>query len=178
MFVFRSLFTMAPRNPRPKNATARFAADRIFHTGSPIVSSDVQAFVAKCVAGWDLNYTEDEKMRLIDTMPARYRRYESDGDGRLTCPLPVDLVRQDAFMKAAINKFQKDVQEGYYLKSWQERATKATRERQEGTFDDYLRETAEQRFGRRSDDTVGGADLEIDPDHGCKEGCPAALDHC
>jgi hypothetical protein len=60
-----------------------------------------------------------------------------------------------------VAKVKRDIGEGYYEKGWHTRAKKATQERREGKFDEYLKEHAEDLFGEGRDqleDQVGDAD--------------------
>lgn len=63
------------------------------------------------------------------------------------CPLSVDFIRDDQYVREGIEKFKRDVSEGYFDPTWRKNAAIAMRERVEGKFDDYLREKVEAEFG-------------------------------
>lgn len=84
-------------------------------------------------------------------MPPQYRRYEVDGSGNLLCPISVEFVLDDPYVKAATFRFKKDVSEGFYEKGWQNQARKAMQERRDGKFDIYLQEHTEEIFGESAE---------------------------
>lgn len=92
-------------------------------------------------------YTEEEKRGIIDALPPSYRQYNLDESGKLLCPIAIDFVLSDSFLKRGVSKFKNDVEEGYYDPAWQTRARKAMQERREGKSDEYLKQHVEEMFG-------------------------------
>ncbi|KIW99434.1 uncharacterized protein Z518_11173 [Rhinocladiella mackenziei CBS 650.93] len=140
---------MSSSAKRPKRNTGPWSSLRILNSTSPILSKDLHGFLVTCISGWNDNYNEAEKRTIIDSLPPQYRKYELDGGGRLVCPISIDFLLEDAYVKAAIPKFKRDVSDGYYEKGWQNQARKALQERQDGKFDAYLQEHAEQVFAEQ-----------------------------
>jgi hypothetical protein len=131
----------------PKTATS-WAPARIFTRTSAVTNADLQAFLLTCITGWD-DYTKDEQRAIIDTLPEGRRMHVVDPESdKFTCPLDAQFVASDDHLKRAITRFQEDVAEGSYAPSWQEKAIQATREREEGKFDEYIRQLAEEKFGQ------------------------------
>jgi len=149
---------------RPKRNTGPWSSSRILNSSTPIVGKDILAFLVTCISGWQENYDEEEKHAIIDSLPPHYRKYDVDESGRLKCPVSVDLVLKDSHLKAAVARFKNDVSEGHYEKAWQNRARKAMQERQEGRFDEYLEQHAEEMFGEQPDDGSQNADDQTE-DH-------------
>ncbi|KAH0828458.1 hypothetical protein AYO21_00405 [Fonsecaea monophora] len=138
------------RAKRPKRNTGPWSSQRILNSSSPITTTDIHGFLVAAISNWTAepdSYTEVEKRSIIDTLPPRYRKYELDVEGRLKCPLSVEFMLDDPYIKAAVNKFKRDVSEGYYEKSWQNQARKAMQERRDGKFDSYLQQHTEETFG-------------------------------
>ncbi|OAP57848.1 hypothetical protein AYL99_08586 [Fonsecaea erecta] len=162
------------RPKRPKRNTGPWSSQRIFNSSSPIVGADVHGFLVTAVSGWTAapdSYTETEKRSIIDSLPPRYRKYEVDDEGRLKCPLSVDFVLDDPYVRAAVHKFKRDVSEGFYEKSWQNQARKAMQERRDGKFDPYLQEQTEESFGDPGPDGQGEtADEDIHPEVDSSDG--------
>lgn len=77
----------------------------------------------------------------------------------MKCPISLDFVMTDPFLKRAVSKFKDDVSEGSYEEKWQRDAKKAMQERADGKFDEHLRQQVEEMFGD------GGAD-DCDNDEG------------
>lgn len=61
-------------------------------------------------------------------------------------------------MKRAVARFKRDLADGYYEKSWQEKASKAHEERLEGKFDGYLQQHAEEVFLEEDGDAESAID--------------------
>ena len=141
---------------RPKRNTGPWSSLRILNSSSPIISKDVHAFLVACISGWAENYTQEEKRSIINSLPPQYRKYEIDDEGGLICPVPIDFVLDDSYIRAGISKFTKDMREGFYEKGWQTYAKRAMQERRDGKFDGYLREHTEEVFGDHDDnaDTI------------------------
>lgn len=144
---------MARAAKRPKRNAGQLSSDRILNSSSPIINKDLQSLFTKMISGWSKNYTEEEKKTIIDSLPPGYRVFEHKEDGSLKCPLSIEFVETDTHFKAAIARFKSDVQDGYYEKGWQTRASKATQDRQEGKFDQYLQEHADEAFKQQDDAT-------------------------
>src|ERR1700754_2132777 len=138
---------MPPLAKRPKRNTGPWSSLRILNSTSPIVSKDIHAFLVACISGWADHYTQDERRSIIDSLPPQYRKYEIDSDGGLVCPVSIDFVLEDSYIRAAIPKFAKDMGEGFYEKGWQNQAKNAMKERRDGKFDEYLRGHTEEVFG-------------------------------
>jgi len=138
---------MPPAAKQPKRNTGPWSSLRILNSTSPIISKDIHAFLVACISGWDENYTQDEKRSIIDSLPPQYRKYDVDSNGSLICPISIDFVLDDSYIRAAIAKFTKNMTEGFYEKIWQTRAKKAMQERRDGKFDEYLQGYTEEIFG-------------------------------
>ncbi|KIX99197.1 uncharacterized protein Z520_04773 [Fonsecaea multimorphosa CBS 102226] len=161
---------------RPTRNTGPWSSHRVLNASSPIITADIHSFLVTAVSSWTAeadSYTETEKRSIIDSLPPRYRTYELDAEGRLKCPLSVEFVLDDPYIKAAVHKFKRDVSEGCYEKTWQNQARKAMQERRDGKFDPYLQEQTEQTFGDPSssdgqDETA--ADKNIEPEVDSSDG--------
>ena len=100
---------------------------------------------------------------MIDALPPAYRIYEHDEAGALKCPISIDCIKSDPFLKRAVSKFKTDVSEGSYEEKWQRDAKKAMQERAEGKFDEHLRQQVEYMFGDiGGDEGTNEEDNEID----------------
>lgn len=130
-----------------KSSTGPWSVQRILNGSSPIATKDVHAFLVPAISGWSTDYTEAEKRTIIDSLPPRFRRYDTDATGALVCPITLDFVLDDPFLKSAVSKFKRAVADGFYEQGWQNRARRAMQERQEGRFDEYLQEQVEAAFG-------------------------------
>lgn len=140
---------MPPARQSKKN-TGPWSTTRILNSSSPVVNTDLHAFLITAISGWSSDhesYTEAEKRSIIDSLPPAHQKYELDDEGLLRCPLSVDDMLDDPHIKAAIQKFKADVSDGYYEKGWQTRARKAMQDRREGKFETYLQEHVEETFG-------------------------------
>lgn len=133
---------------RPKRNAGPWSVIRILNPTSPILddSRDIHQFIITCLLGWEENYDEDEKKSIIDSLPTRYRRYETDQNGKLVFPISLDFISQDQFIKATTLKFRNDINDGYYEKNWRDRSSKAMIERKEGKFDEYLKDYTNTLF--------------------------------
>jgi hypothetical protein len=110
----------------------------------------------------DDDYTEDEKRAIIESLPPAYRKYVTDEQGHLKCPLSSEFALEDSFLRSAINRFKIDVSDGWYAESWQKQAKKAMQERREGKFDAYLTEYAEETFWEGNGaDCIGNSTDEL-----------------
>ena len=135
---------------RPTRNTGPWSSSRILNPPSPIVNSDIYAYLVMVISGWNSDpnfFTEEEKQAVIGTLPPVYRKYEKDDKGRLRCPLSADFVFNDSYIRAAVQQFNNDIVDGHYEKTWQNKAIKAMQERREGKFDSYLHEQTEENFG-------------------------------
>lgn len=143
---------------RPTRITGPWSSLRILNSSSPIITKDLHAFLVTCISGWNDSYSEAEKQAIIDSLPLAYRKSELDGHDRLICPVTIDFVLDDPYIKAAITKFKTDVSEGFYEKGWQNQAKSAMQERRDGKFDAHLKENMEATFG---DEQVAGQDDSV-----------------
>lgn len=120
-------------------------------------------------------YTDEERARIIKCLPPSQKlkhdtssNEESRGgnllhsekphstDGPIhpnVCPDIVDLIpldtskiATDTYIKRAVARYQRDLGDGYYEKSWLDKASRAHQERMDGKFDDYLKQHAEDIF--------------------------------
>lgn len=96
--------------------------------------------------------TPSTRQALIDTL--RQQDVQSHDTSRT--PLTASNVREDSYVKRAVAKFKRDLGDGYYEKTWQDKARRAHQERMEGRFDDYVRQHAEGMF--EDDDSHGDND--------------------
>lgn len=62
----------------------------------------------------------------------------------------MDFIREDPYLREGIERFKRDVAEGYLDPTWRKSAAIAMREREEGKFDEYLRDKVESEFGDSS----------------------------
>ena len=136
-----------PPAKRSQRNKGPYSSDRALNENSPIVSNDLWTFLVECILCWDISYTEDEKRRLIDMLPEVHRQYVFDQAGSLQCPLHPEFINNDQYLKAAVSRFVLDVADGFYNKSWRRKAEKASEERLDGKFDQYILEDIEERFG-------------------------------
>jgi len=158
-----------PLTKRPKRNTGPWSSSRIVDSSSPIVSKDIHAFLVTAISAWNSDndtYTEAEKRSIIESLPLAHQKFELDSEGRLICPLSVEFVLEDPYVKSAVQRFKNDISEGYYEKSWQTQARKAMQERQEGKFDAYSRERTEQVFGDLVDNVEDMNDADMDTSDG------------
>jgi hypothetical protein len=146
-------------------AKGSWATSKILTASSAITapSTDIYAFLITCMSGFD-SYSEAEKHAIIDVLPEPYRKYNLTAENKLECPLSLDFVMSDPFLKRAISKFKNDVSEGYYDPTWQSKARVAMQERRDGVFDEYLKRHVEKMFGDgvSSDPDNGSAALSQD----------------
>lgn len=120
---------------------------RVFGTNSPVADRDVniQAFLAKCMSQWD-TYTLDEKQSINTSLPTTRQKMYDDVSGTQTPPLLPDFCSKDPYLKSAAARFKRDLADGYYQKSWQDKAKRAHAERLDGKFDGYLTAHTEEMF--------------------------------
>ena len=151
---------------RAKRAKPALSPSQILKPTSPILNKDIHGFLSTCLSPvkWH-EYSEDEKRRFIDLFPPAYRKYSLDTDGRLQCPVDVDFVKNDNYIKTAVASFKRDVESGFWDEKWQEQARKAMKERREGKFDGYLRDHTEELFGETNQSGNGQAPGEVENGH-------------
>jgi hypothetical protein len=139
---------MAPPSKRPKRAKIALSATRVLNYNTPILTQDIHGFITTALspAYWS-QYSETEKRKLIDLFPIAYRKYHTDGNGKLECPVTLEFLQSDTYVKTGVARFKRDVEAGCWEPKWQEQAKMAMQERKEGKFDEYLKEHAEQCFG-------------------------------
>lgn len=137
--------------PTKKKATSSYSgpwsSSRILNSSSPLASKDILPFLLACLSGWDSNYDETQKRAIIHVLPEKYRNHKYDDSGHLLCPVPLDFLLADPYLRSAVSKFKANLSDGFYEKSWQNQAAKAMQERKDGRFDSYLREKVETEFG-------------------------------
>ncbi|KPI36722.1 uncharacterized protein AB675_10100 [Cyphellophora attinorum] len=120
-------------------------------TSSGVVNADIQAFLLTCVTGWE-SYSADEQRDIINTLPQGRRLFVTNPEtGKYTCPLEVDFIASDTYMKRAIARFKNDLKEGHYTQTWQRQSRQAMKDRAEGRFDEYLKRHLEDTFGDAED---------------------------
>ena len=139
---------MAPPSKRLKRAKIALSASRVLNCNTPILTQDIHGFITTALspAYWS-QYSEAEKRKLIDLFPVAYRKYHTDGNGKLECPVTMEFLQSDTYVKAGMARFKRDVEAGCWEAKWQEQARTAMQERKEGKFDEYLKEHAEECFG-------------------------------
>ena len=155
---------MAPPSKRPKRTKVpklSISAPRVLNADTPILNRDIHGFITTALspAFWS-QYSEEEKRKLIDLFPAKYRHYDVDDNGSLKCPVSTDFIQTDSYVRAGVARFKRDVEAGCWEARWQVQARKAMEERKEGKFDEYLEDHAEECFG---EETAG--DAVEDDDH-------------
>lgn len=156
-------YTMAPPSKRPKRskiAKISLSAPQILNSNTPVIDQDIHRFITTALRPdlWD-GYSEVEKRSLISLFPAAYRKYEVDANAKLQCPVSVEFLQSDTYVKAGVARFKRDVKDGYWEAKWQDQARKAMQERKEGKFGEYLRGHAEECFG---EDTADQAEKDDD----------------
>ncbi|KAK5045003.1 hypothetical protein LTR84_010151 [Exophiala bonariae] len=137
--------------PARKNAPTRnsgpWSCSRILNSSSPLASKEILPFLVTCISGWNSDYDETQKKVIIDSLPEKYRKYHSDNSGHLLCPISPEFLLEDPYFRSAVAKFKTNLADGFYEKTWQNQAAKASQEREQGKFANYLREKAEADFG-------------------------------
>ncbi|KAK5936992.1 hypothetical protein PMZ80_010741 [Knufia obscura] len=83
-------------------------------------------------------------------------RQEQNGVRNISPPLTPAFCSKDPYLKSSIARFKRDLGDGYYAKTWQDKAKRAHEERMDGKFDEYLREHAEEMFVEE-EEPVGNA---------------------
>jgi len=71
---------------------------------------------------------------------------EQDEQVLVNPPLLPSFISSDPYLKRAIARFKRDVADGYYEKTWQDKARKSHQDRHEGKFDAYLEQHTEEMF--------------------------------
>lgn len=114
---------------------------------------------------WE-QYTEEEKQGIMASLPPTRQEQLS----KLTIdpgskdevpalpPLSEEFCLKDTYLKRAVARFKRDLSDGYYEKSWSDKAKRAHEERLQGKFDDYLRQHAEELFQEDEEDDVSPED--------------------
>jgi hypothetical protein len=138
----------AKRGP-PKTNPIAYTPSSILKSNSPLThpTTDLHAFLLSCLTSWS-TYTPTEQRRIISSLPPAYRTYTTSPTGELDRPLSIDFIHTDAYLKTGIERFKREVGEGYYEATWRKNATLATQEREEGKFDEYVRGKVEMDFGK------------------------------
>lgn len=119
-------------------------------TNSPVLKEDLQSLLASTILAWS-SLAETKKRDLIDVFPPAYRLYDTDENGKLKCPISEEFAANDSTIKRDVARFKRDVEAGFYLKKWQDGGKRAMSERAEGQFDEYIKQHAEDNFGRNQD---------------------------
>ena len=138
---------MPPYSKRCKRNNGPFTSDRVLDMKSPILTRDLHLFLVRCMNAWDRMYEEEERRRIIDTLPVAYRLYKTDKEGKLICPVSIEMMDGNQDIKSAASRFQENVKSGYYEKGWQRVARNAMQERAEGKCNTYLEDHSEKLFG-------------------------------
>lgn len=137
-----------PRRAPPKPSLTTYTSSAILKSTSILAkpTTDLHAFLLTCLKSWS-DYTEAQKHQIIASLPPTYRIHITDSEGNLECPLSIDFIREDTYLREGIEKFKRDVGEGYFDPTWRKNAGIAMREREEGKFDEYLRDKVDAEFG-------------------------------
>lgn len=137
-----------PKRGPPKPSPTAYTSSAILKSTSIITrpTTNLQAFLLTCLNSWS-EYTEPQKDQIINSLPPAYQTRSTDPEGNLLCPLSIDFIREDPYVREGIEKFKRDVNEGYFDPTWRKNAAIAMRERAEGKFDDYVRQKVEVEFG-------------------------------
>jgi hypothetical protein len=139
------VFTIEP--PPTKSSGGSWSASKVLTKSSGVINADIQAFLLTCVAGWE-SYSADEQRDIIGTLPQGRRIYVTNPEtGKYTCPLEVDFIASDPYMKRAIVRFKNDLKDGHYSQTWQRQSRQAMKDRADGRFDKYLKQHLEDTFG-------------------------------
>lgn len=148
-----------------------WATSKILSPQSAIITQDIQSFLIAAISGWDTNYSDAEKRKIIDSLPSAYRVCDYDETGALKCPISVEFIMGDPYLKRGMSKFKEEVSEGSYEDRWQQQARKAMVERAEGKFDEYLKQHTEEMFGDApADDEDAGPRSGNDADEMSSDG--------
>ena len=160
---------MAPPSKRLKRAKVALSATRVLNCNTPILTQDIHSFITTALspAYWS-QYSEAEKRKLIDLFPVAYRKYHTDENGKLECPVTMEFLQSDPYVKAGMARFKRDVEAGCWEAKWQEQARTAIQERKEGKFDEYLKEHVEECFG---EENAGDGPEEDEEQRGFKVRC-------
>lgn len=140
-------------NPSKKNKRSKrsnLTPSNVLQTNSPILQEDIQSLLASTILDWS-SLTEDKKRSLIDVFPPAYRIYDTDETGKLKCPISGEFAANDSIIKRDVARFKRDIEAGFYLKKWQDEGRRAMKERAEGQFDEYIKQHAEDNFGKVGD---------------------------
>lgn len=143
----RSSLVQNPKRSKPPKRNLLTVSNAI-QTNSPILKEDIQSLLAATVRTWS-SLTEDKKRSLIDNFPPAYRIYHTAESDKLQCPITEDFAANDSIIKRDVARFKRDVEAGFYAKKWQDDGRKAMRERAEGQFDEYIKQHAEDSFGKK-----------------------------
>lgn len=162
---------MEPPNKRPKRGNNALSPDRIFNANSPVTTenAEIQAFLSLCMHNWT-DYTEEEKSSIISKLPEKHQLFNHDNEGKLKCPMGPHFLLDDSVIKDQIARFKRDVTDGLYTKTWQEKARKAMEERASGKFDQHLADHVEEMFptdDERGEEAIAG--MSSDGEYGPSE---------
>lgn len=169
---------------------------RAFGQKSPLINTDLQAFLARCLNADQLHkYTDEERARILESFPksrtSKSLSVEDSTTKDSESGQPLDLpqsatticalqeskvghngmpwialdsfnLRTDVYLKRATARFQRDLGDGYYEKSWQDKARRAHKDRMDGKLDDYVKQYAEEIFEENS--SLAGDDNEQQDD--------------
>lgn len=142
-----------PKRGPPKPSPTAYTSTAIMKSNSPLThpKTNLHAFLLTCLTSWS-TYTPAERRKVIATLPLTYRTYTTNASGELECPLSIDFINRDTYLKTGIEKFKREVGEGYYEATWRKNAGIASQERDEGKFDEYVQGKAEMDFGEIADE--------------------------
>ena len=167
-----------PRTKRKAADRDLLSPDRLLKSTSYVLSKDIHGFLRKCMTDWDA-YTEDEKLKIIETLPANYRSLEKDAQGRIKVPLDLHFIRNDPFLKKGVERLRKDIEEGFYESTWQLRGERAMQKRRDGGFEGFIHKTIQEKFGESVDERQRHDEDEMEialkKNHTAKRGCKRSL---
>lgn len=148
-----------PTRQQPKR-TPTIDAKRAFGSKSIIVNADIQTFLATCMSNWS-NYSDEEKTSIVASLPPTRQPPNGMAGSRSTTetigtskegntfdgpPIDSTWLSNDEYVKRAVARFCRDTATGFYEKSWQDKAKRASQERTDGKFDEYWSSVVEQMF--------------------------------
>jgi hypothetical protein len=152
---------MPPTRPKrgpPKISATAYTSSAILKSTSILTkpTTDLHAFLVTCLTSWS-EYTEAQKQQVIASLPPTYQTSKTDVDGNLECPLSIDFTREDTYLREGIEKFKRDVGEGYFDPTWRKTAAIAMRDREEAEFGEVVpeQEQEEQQEASESDKDWG-----------------------
>ena len=177
--IFTNRNSTNPSRQRRKGTQPLVPANAL-NTNSPILKADIQKLFANTIRTW-ATLSADTQHRLVSTFPVKYRIYEYEeapdtakhgldfretqaaassesipkpGTKKLKCPLSAEFIAEDEVVRRDVARFKRDVEEGYYLRKWQDEGERAMGLRVSGGFDAFIAAKAEREFGESSGDEI------------------------